>query len=1651
MAIIVTAAFIVAELVALPGWHQAQAMEPSSVVAVTDRPAIVTAPASHDRVVSAVPVSWTPQILDGRVLDTTQVGNSVVVAGQFTQVAPSSGSPVLNRTNVVAFNAVNGAINTAFAPNVSNGQVRAVEPGPTDDTVYLAGSFQGVNGVTKKIVLMNLTTGAIVGSFNAPAINGAVNDLQRVGSRLYVGGVFTVVGGQPFNGLVSLNALTGARESFLSVALTENQNYTGQPGQAQAPVGAKALAVAPQGDQMAVIGNFRKADGLDRRQMVLIDLTGATAAVRADWRTDRFAPACFSNAFDTYVRSVASSPDGSYFMVAATGGPNPGTLCDTVTRWNVANSGQTVQPDWLDDTGGDTLLSVASSGAAVYTGGHQRWMNNAGGRDYPAPGAVPRPGIGAVRVDNGVPLDWNPGRSPRGVGAESVFVSATGLWVGSDTEQIGHWKYRRPRIAFFPVSTGTPVGAGDTGALPSNVYKVPNAPSADAGSVLYRINAGGPTLPAIDGGPDWAADDGASSAFRNQGSNAAGWDPVASVDSAVPGSTPSQVFDSERWDPSDANEMAWSFPVPSGQEVVVRLYLSNRCSCTSAVGQRVFDVDIEGSKALENYDIVADVGDQAGTMKSFTVTSDGAIDLTWLHKIENPLVNGIEILTSIPAGEPTPESSGLSRVWFTGEAVDEPVAAAPAGDIDWSSVRGAVTIDGVLYYGTSDRELMRRTFDGETYGPATAVDPYNDPYWSDINTGSGQTFRGTKPSFYNDIPSLAGLAYDSGRLYYTKTGSNKLWSRGFAPDSGVITQEVRDVGALAVGGLGGIFFDEDAQHLYFVTTADGNLSVVPWVAGAASGAAAAVSGPAIDGVDWRGRALFLADGPQPTANKPPVAVLDADCERLECAFSAAGSSDEDGSIVSYLWDFGDGETQTGTSASYTYAESGSYTVKLTVTDNRGAKTTESTELVIVENEAPVAVITDPLVCDRLSCQFDGSGSSDADDSVASYEWDFGDGTTPSTEASPTHTFGEAGTYSVRLTVTDEFGATATASVEVAALANQPPVAVIGEPSCDALSCEFSGADSSDPDSGDAVTAYSWDFGDGSAAASGVTASHTFAAAGTYTVTLTVTDESGATGSTTHELEVVVSSGPVTTAAQFVGKSAVMRQQTASAAVSVPDGVQAGDLLVLFVTVNDATEGTGPAGAGEWTLKKRVVSGPLAVSTFTKVADGSEVGQSVTMTWPSSTFRTDLTMVAYRGVGEGGVEVLESATAANVSSHRTPAVTVQGEKRVALSFWADRSSSTTGWTAPAGIEVVSTQAGTGGGRVSSLLTAETVDGGTYGPLVATTDATSARDVTMTLLLAPTVTEGGGTPADLNNPPTASIAPPTCDLLSCALDGSASTDPDDGDSIAAYSWNLGDGSAAKAGATVSHTYAAAGTYTVTLTVTDQSGAEAETSRSVNVTDGSGPVTTAAQFVGKSAVMRQQTASAAVSVPDGVQAGDLLVLFVTVNDATEGTGPAGAGEWTLKKRVVSGPLAVSTFTKVADGSEVGQSVTMTWPSSTFRTDLTMVAYRGVGEGGVEVLESATAANVSSHRTPAVTVQGEKRVALSFWADRSSSTTGWTAPAGIEVVSTQAGTGGGRVSSLLTAETVDGGTYGPLVATTDATSARDVTMTLLLAPTAG
>jgi len=171
------------------------------------------------------------------------------------------------------------------------------------------------------------------------------------------------------------------------------------------------------------------------------------------------------------------------------------------------------------------------------------------------------------------------------------------------------------------------------------------------------------------------------------------------------------------------------------------------------------------------------------------------------------------------------------------------------------------------------------------------------------------------------------------------------------------------------------------------------------------------------------------------------------------------------------------------------------------------------------NELPVASFV--YDADNLTVVFNASASSDPDGSIANYSWTFGDDTGAFGNVTR-HVYATNGSYKAALTVTDDKGGKnstkkdLTVSMKVTPVEEKKPVANI-EYDVDELTVDVSGAKSRAPESG-SITTYSWVFGDG-ATATGVTATHTYAANGSYVITLTVTDDKGATNSTSVKVDV----------------------------------------------------------------------------------------------------------------------------------------------------------------------------------------------------------------------------------------------------------------------------------------------------------------------------------------------------------------------------------------------------------------------------------------------------------------------------------------------------------------------------------------------------
>ena len=484
----------------------------------------------HDVIVSEDPVDNTPHVLDSpehppisgetkvKVTAILPMGDRIYVGGTFTGVRNKDSSQKLTRRGLFALDPASQQVDPTFVVDL-DGAVEALAPSPDGNAVFVAGKFNTVNdGDFPKLAKLDARTGAPIAGFR-PRPSSEVKDIVVAGDRVILAGPFAAVQNRLRGGLAAVDVDTGALDPDLDVTFSDPR----QGGISR----VESIAVTPDGVTLVAGGNFTRVGGVERWQVALLDITDGRRATLLDWQTDRFndtvvsrrphdVPACAS-AFDSHVKDIDMSPDGSYFVVVTTGGyTSRGPLCDTASRWDTSARGEALQPVWDNYVGGDTLTGVAITGAAVYVSGHFRWMNNfhndgSASDANPGDGSVEREAIAALDPSSGLPLPWNP-RRERGHGAEAIVSTPDGLWVGSDTNYVGNGtggdghrdhdgnprpgEYH-PKLAFFSAAGGTPVSVPAAQGLPADVYSV-----GDAG-LSRRFFDGSRLGPEVPLGGDW--------------------------------------------------------------------------------------------------------------------------------------------------------------------------------------------------------------------------------------------------------------------------------------------------------------------------------------------------------------------------------------------------------------------------------------------------------------------------------------------------------------------------------------------------------------------------------------------------------------------------------------------------------------------------------------------------------------------------------------------------------------------------------------------------------------------------------------------------------------------------------------------------------------------------------------------------------------------------------------------------------------------------------------------------------------------------------------------------------------------------------------------------------------------------------------------
>jgi PKD repeat protein len=264
------------------------------------------------------------------------------------------------------------------------------------------------------------------------------------------------------------------------------------------------------------------------------------------------------------------------------------------------------------------------------------------------------------------------------------------------------------------------------------------------------------------------------------------------------------------------------------------------------------------------------------------------------------------------------------------------------------------------------------------------------------------------------------------------------------------------------------------------------------------------------------------DGMQPKFTFTPEEPTDHQAVLFDASTSTAGASNP---IATYSWNFGDGRSASGTTATHSFDDPGTYVVTLTIADqyNRTASTSQTVN--VGGGTAPSASFLISPTAPRIGefVNFNASASRPATGrTIRTYEWDFGDGSQKTTTTAVTsHDYLTAGTFAVTLVVTDDVGRQAVANGSITIGTDAPTADFTYSPAGPAAGAPvvFNG-NASSAISGRTIVSWQWDFPGGTPpSASGATPTTRFGFAGTYNVTLTVTDSAGKIGRVTKSVSV----------------------------------------------------------------------------------------------------------------------------------------------------------------------------------------------------------------------------------------------------------------------------------------------------------------------------------------------------------------------------------------------------------------------------------------------------------------------------------------------------------------------------------------------------
>lgn len=933
----------------------------------------------------------------------------------FADSAPKDPADPLTPTTVTA-----DALPTVQIDGVVWSQVvigNTVYAGGSFTTARPAGAAPGTQTVARgNILAYDIRTGELISSF-APNFNAQVLSLAASpdGTRLYVGGDFTTLNGQSANHMVALNPSTGARienfnpnpsNSVRAIVATDTTVYLGgsffRLGEAwreqAAAVRASdaallafrpvvnggqvdSLALSPDGTKLAIGGKFTTVNDTTENASGLAVVNTSTGAKYA-----YPAAAYIRNGGETgSITSIATDADTFYASGYTYGRA-------TTLEGVVAIKWADLDTRWVEDCHGDTY-SVHATGQMIYIAGHPHYCGNIGG-------FAQEP-------------QWQFNR------ALSFSKAVAGT---IDREIHGYTNYEglpHPQLqAWFPaLSTGTYTGQSQ-------------GPWSVTGNKDYVVY-GGEFLRAN---------------YRDQ---------QGLVRFALRQNAPNQRG-----------------PLPFGADFVPTL----SSTTTGQVRVRWQAAEDMDNRTL-TYKVIRD-GNTANPVHTFTADSTfwARPGLSFTDKNLTPgSTHSYRVFVSDPTGREA-RSSTVSITVASQDApssdyeqvikADKPVNYWPIKAPDGATVIDAAGNDDLSLAGNAGVDA-RNAIDGGSghalsLGSGAAQDPtrrvrpqeFSTELWFKagvaqrgrlIGYGNGQSGNSTnhdRLTYLNTVGQLSFGVYDRGtRRVITSPGiyTDNRWHHVVSTvgpdgmrlyvDGKQVAERTATTSALELDGFWRLGQDR----------------VNGWSGAPTSGFSGLLDEVAIYDTQLSAAKIegHFKAGLGQAVNVSPAAAFDLTVDGMKASVDGSASSDPDGTIAAYAWDFGDGKTASGATASHDYAEPGTYQVKLTVTDNDGA-TDSATRSVTIQappepNRAPVAKF-EVVQTNGLSIEVDASDSSDPDGDALSYGWNFGDGSAAVTGKTASHTYAAAGSYQVTLTATDPDGLKDTATATVSVQATAGPLA-----------------------------------------------------------------------------------------------------------------------------------------------------------------------------------------------------------------------------------------------------------------------------------------------------------------------------------------------------------------------------------------------------------------------------------------------------------------------------------------------------------------------------------------------------------------------------------------------------------------------------------